>query len=186
MDPADLMNWSNEYMNHIAPEVDSHGGIITAYRGDGLMAVFGAPFPHTSEQDIDQDAMRAVECALAMRRELKELNAGWAARGLPAVTMRVGIFTGPVVTGSMGSMQRLEYAVLGDTTNTAARLESLGKELEDDEMTEPCTILIGDPTWQRLRGHFTTKLIGSKRLKGKAKEVIVHSVLSATPQTSPK
>lgn len=178
-DPADLMNWSNEYMSCIAPQVDSHGGIVTGYRGDGLMAVFGAPFPHTDEKDIDRDATSAVECALAMRRELKDLNTRWAERGIPTVAMRVGIFTGPLVTGSIGSMQRLEYAVLGDTTNTAARLEALGKELEDDETTAPCTILIGDPTWRRLNGRFATKLVGSKRLKGKAKEVIVHSVLSA-------
>jgi adenylate cyclase len=98
--------------------------------------------------------------------------------------MRVGIFTGLLVTGSMGSMQRLEYAVLGDTTNTAARLESMGKELDDDETTAPCTILIGDPTFQRLHGRFTTKRLGPKRLKGKANEVIVHSVLSAVPPPS--
>ncbi len=179
LDPADLMSWSNEYMNRISPEVDSHGGIVTAYRGDGLMAVFGAPFPHSSEEDIDRDATHAVECALAMRRELKELNAGWAERGTRTVAMRVGIFTGPLVTGSMGSMQRLEYAVLGDTTNTASRLESMGKELEDDETTAPCTILIGDSTCQRLHGRFATKSLGPKRLKGKSNEVIVHSVLSA-------
>ena len=182
MDPADLMNWINEYMNGIAPQVELHGGIINSYGGDAIMAVFGAPFAHTSEPAIDQDACRAVECALAMRRELQQLNPGWAARGLPTVAMRVGIFTGPLVTGSIGSRQRLEYAVLGDTTNIAARLESLGKELADDAATAPCTILIGDATWQRLRGRFTTRLVGSKRLKGKAKEVIVHSVLAAVPQ----
>jgi adenylate cyclase len=186
MDPADLMSWNNEYMNRIAPQVESRGGIVSSYRGDGIMAVFGAPFPHATEQEIDRDACHAVECALAMRMELKELNAGWAARGRPTVAMRVGIFTGPVVTGSVGSMQRLEYGVIGDTTNTAARLESLGKELEDDDTTAPCTILIGDATWQRLHGLFTTKPLGPKRLKGKSNAVIVHSVLSAAPQSSPK
>jgi adenylate cyclase len=181
MDPAELLDWINENKNCMAPLVDLHGGIVNSYSGDAIMAVFGAPFPHTSEQAIDRDATRAVECALAMRRELKTLNTGWTARGMPTVAMRVGIFTGPLVTGSIGSMQRLEYAVLGDTTNTAARLESMGKELTDDERTEPCTILVGDATWERLRGRFTTRLVGSKRLKGKSKEVIIHSILSAAP-----
>ena len=184
MDPAELMNWSNEYADGIASQVESHGGIVASYRGDAIMAVFGAPVPHTKEEDIDRDAIRAVECALAMRRELQSLNSVWAAQERPTVTMRVGIFTGPVVTGSIGSSQRLEYTALGDTTNTAARLESLGKELEDEDKITPCTILIGDATLQRLGRRFVTKLIGSKRLKGKAREVIVHSVLSAAAQPS--
>jgi len=181
MDPAELMNWINEYTECMAPLVESHGGIVNSYSGDAIMAVFGVPVPHTSDEEIDRDARRAVECALAMRQELKTLNTGWAARGMPTVAMRVGIFTGPLVTGSIGSMQRLEYAVLGDTTNTAARLESMGKQLTEEEKTEPCTILVGDATWERLRGRFTTRLVGSKRLKGKSKEVIIHSILSAAP-----
>ena len=181
MDPAELMNWINEYTDCMAPLVELHGGIVNSYSGDAIMAVFGAPFPHSSEEEIDRDACHAVECALAMRQELKALNTAWAERGMPTVAMRVGIFTGPLVTGSIGSRQRLEYAVLGDTTNTAARLESMGKELSDEEKTEPCTILVGDATWERLRGRFSTRRIGSKRLKGKAKEVIIHSILSAAP-----
>jgi class 3 adenylate cyclase len=156
-----------------------HGGIVVSYIGDAIMAVFGAPVPRLEERERDRDACRAVECALAMRQTLKELNAAWALRGLRPVAMRVGIFTGPVVTGSIGSMQRLEYTALGDTTNTAARLEGLGKEVQDDEATGPCTILIGDSTWQRVQNRFKTRLIGPRRLKGKAKEIIVHSVLSA-------
>jgi adenylate cyclase len=182
MDPPDLMNWVNEHTSRIAPLVESHGGIVNSYGGDAVMAVFGAPVPHTNEKDIDRDAIRAVECALAIREALKELNCGWASRGMPTVSMRVGIYTGPVVTGSIGSMNRLEYTALGDTTNTAARLQSLGKELSNDDAAAACTILIGDSTWQRLRGRFTTQCLGAKRLKGKSNEVIVHSVLSASPQ----
>jgi len=185
MDPPELMNWVNEYMNRIAPLVEVHGGFVNAYGGDAIMAVFGAPVPHTSEPDIDRDATRAVECALAMREALKALNAGWAERAMPTVSMRVGIYTGPVVTGQIGSIERMEYTALGDTTNTAARLQTLGRERPYDETTAPCTILIGDSTWQRLQGRFTATLVGSMRLKGKSREVIVHSILSATQSTSP-
>ena len=183
MDPPSLLSWINEYMTGIARHVDGHNGMVNAYVGDAIMAVFGAPVAHTREEDIDQDAVNAVECALAMRRELKQLNAGWAARGMPTCAMRVGIFTGPLVAGSIGSAERLEFTVLGDTTNTAARLESAGKEVETDETTALCTILIGDATWKRLGGRFTTKLVGPMSLKGKANQIIVHSVLSEAPKT---
>ena len=185
MDPQSLLAWINEYMNGIARHVDGHNGMVNAYIGDAIMAVFGAPVAHTREEDIDQDAIHAVECALAMRRELKGLNVGWAARGLPTCAMRVGIFTGPLVAGSIGSEQRLEFTVLGDTTNTAARLESAGKEVEVDDITRECTILIGDATWKRLHGRFVTELVGPMSLKGKANQIIVHSVISAVPGTPP-
>ena len=183
MDPPSLLSWINEYMTGIARHVDGHNGMVNAYVGDAIMAVFGAPVARTREEDIDQDAIHAVECALAMRRELKQLNAGWAARGMPTCAMRVGIFTGPLVAGSIGSAERLEFTVLGDTTNTAARLESAGKEVETDETTALCTILIGDATWKRLGDRFTTKLVGPMSLKGKANQIIVHSVLSEAPKT---
>ena len=102
---------------------------------------------------------------------------------MPTCAMRVGIFTGPLVAGSIGSAERLEFTVLGDTTNTAARLESAGKEVETDETTALCTILIGDATWKRLGDRFTTKLVGPMSLKGKANQIIVHSVLSEAPKT---
>ena len=183
MDPPSLLSWINEYMTGIARHVDGHNGMVNAYVGDAIMAVFGAPVARTREEEIDQDAIHAVECALAMRRELKQLNAGWAARGMPTCAMRVGIFTGPLVAGSIGSAERLEFTVLGDTTNTAARLESAGKEVETDETTALCTILIGDATWKRLGDRFTTKLVGPMSLKGKANQIIVHSVLSEAPKT---
>jgi adenylate cyclase len=120
-----------------------------------------------------------------MRRELKQLNIGWTARGLPNCAMRVGIFTGPLVAGSIGSADRLEFTVLGDTTNTAARLESAGKEVEVDDLTRECTILIGDATWKRLHGRFVTQLVGPMSLKGKANQIIVHSVLYPVSADSP-
>jgi adenylate cyclase len=183
LDPPALMDWVNEYMSSIAPLVELHGGVVSSYGGDAIMAVFGGPIPHIREEDIDQDAVRAVRCALAMREELKKLNATWAARGVPTVSMRVGIYTGPVVTGSIGSRQRMEYTALGDTTNTAARLQSLGSEMPDEDSTAPCIILIGDTTWQRLQGRFAATLVGPRRLKGKTREVIVHTVLAEITST---
>lgn len=184
MEPAELMNWMNEYMDAVARHVDLHDGVVNSYIGDAIMALFGAPVAHTLEAEIDRDAVNAVKCALAMRGEMAKLNEGWTARGMPNVAMRIGIYTGPLVAGSLGSADRLVFTVLGDTTNTAARLEGAGKELVVSEYTKLCTILIGEATLLRLGDQFVTEYVGPMSLKGKANQIIVHSVLYAKPADS--
>ena len=179
MDPATLMGWMNEYMNDVARHVDENHGMINKFIGDAIMAVFGVPVYHHEEAEIDQDAENAVRCALAMRAELHRLNIDWAKRGLPTTAMRVGIYTGPLVAGSMGSAERLEFTVLGDTVNTAARLESAGKDAPFDERTAECMILIGESTYRRLHGRYLTTPIGEMSLKGKADKIMVHSLIAA-------
>jgi len=122
MDPQALIDWLNTYHEAMAQLVMKHGGIVDEYSGDGLKADFGVPVPRTTEAEISQDAVNAVNCALAMKREIKRLNASWQERNLPTVNMRVGIFTGPVVAGSLGSTQRLKYTTIGNTVNIASRL----------------------------------------------------------------
>jgi adenylate cyclase len=181
MEPAELMNWMNEYMDAVARHVDLHDGVVNSYIGDAIMALFGAPVAHTLEAEIDRDAVNAVKCALAMRGEMEKLNEDWTARGMPNVAMRIGIYTGPLVAGSLGSADRLMFTVLGDTTNTAARLEGAGKDLVLNEYTKLCTILIGEATLLRLGGQFVTEYVGPMSLKGKANQITVHSVLYAKP-----
>ena len=77
------------------------------------MALFGVPLARTTEEEIAQDAQNAVACALDMAEALKTLNRRWAAQQEPMIGMRVGIFTGPLVAGSVGSTQRMEYTVMG-------------------------------------------------------------------------
>ena len=102
------------------------------------------------------DAKNAVDCALAMSKELENLNITWREQGMPCIGMRLGIFTGPLVAGSVGSSKRLEYTVIGDTVNTASRLESYKRPMAETE-TElhpaeqvTCRILIGENTRQYL------------------------------------
>ena len=180
MDPATLMDWMNDYFNGIASHVDECGGIINKFIGDAIMGVFGVPVARTTESEMDLDAKNAVECALAMRAALQRLNAGWLAEGRPTTAMRIGIHTGPLVSGSVGSEARLEFTVLGDTVNTAARLEGAGKDFSEDAEAAACTILISDATCKRLHGGYVTRLLGPLSLKGKADQVIVHSVISST------
>jgi adenylate cyclase len=185
MDPQALLEWLNVYMEAMAQLVMDHGGVVDDYLGDSIKANFGVPLSRITEADIGRDAMAAVNCALAMERELKRLNAVWQQQNLPTVEMRVGIFTGPVVAGSLGSTQRLKYTTVGDTVNIASRLESFDKELVDPDLADsPCRILIGETTLRYLDRQFQTKRVGDTNLKGKDEKVIIHRVIGRMEATS--
>jgi adenylate cyclase len=170
--PEGLMEWLNELMDAMAQELTRHGGVIRQYAGDAIVAVFGIPVPRRTEAEIHEDARRAVECALAMERRLLELNQAWRAAGRPMTGMRIGIYTGPVVAGSMGSAERSEYVVVGDTMNTASRLESYDKDfLPPDPLSSPCRILVGDTTMACLDDGFQADWVGDLNLKGKEQTV---------------
>jgi adenylate cyclase len=178
MDPQALLDWLNIYMEAMAQMVMNHGGVVDNYIGDSIKADFGVPLPRTAEAAISQDAVAAVSCALAMERELKRLNTVWQQEKLPTVEMRIGIFTGPVVGGSLGSSQRLKYTTVGDTVNIASRLESFDKDLADPDLADsPCRILIGETTLQYLDHQFQTKRVGEANLKGKDEKVTIYRVV---------
>lgn len=176
--PEVLLDWLNEYMDAMTQEIARHGGVIRQYAGDGIVSFFGAPVRRVTEAEIDQDARNAVRCALAMEATLRELNRRWRMQGRAAVGMRVGIFTGPMVAGSLGSAKRSEFVIEGDTVNTGARLESFDKELyAPDPDSRPARILIGEPTLERLGAEFETQRIGEFALRGKEQRVNVYRVL---------
>jgi class 3 adenylate cyclase len=154
--------------------VMAHDGVVLRFIGDGILAVFGAPIPRTDEAGITRDARNAVQCALAMHEAMQRLNAGWRAEGLPLAGIRVGIHTGPLVAGSLGNGPHMEYCLLGDTANTAARLEALGKQHLRGEGPEEDVVLVGEPTWRRLGGGFRGELVGEAALKGKQQKVAVY------------
>jgi len=192
MDPQELMDWLNYYMEHMAQVVIKHGGSINKYIGDAIMAVFGVPLYRDNEKDIALDAQRAVDCALAMDRELARMNARWAEQGLPTIGMRVGIYTGPLVAGSLGSSERLEYTVIGDTVNTASRLESFVKSMNHpgENMAESatnCRILIGDSTRNYLAEKtYNISHIGVAKLKGKEDDVDIYWITDSVTEMSDK
>jgi len=178
MEAQALMNWLNQYMESMVRVVEQHQGQVNKFIGDALMAIFGVPIPRNSEDEIAHDAIHAVECALAMRDAIEQLREQWLSQGLPSIRMRVGIFTGPLIAGCLGGIQRQEYTVLGDTVNTASRLESFDKTLDTDN---PCRILIGDSTLRYLGDRFETQSVGSVHLKGKSLEVAIHLVRGRKP-----
>lgn len=175
LEPARLMEWLNVYMDAMTQVVMDHGGVVNKYIGDAVMGLFGVPAPRQTKTEIAEDATRAVRCALAMREQLRSLNARWAAQGLPAVAMRVGIYTGPLVAGSLGGRQRLEYTVLGDTVNIASRLESFEKDAHHGAGSA-CRVLVGESTLHYLHGRFQVEAVGQVKLKGKSQTVAVYRV----------
>jgi len=173
IDPETLMVWLNQYMNAMVNIVLSHDGVVDKFIGDAVMAVFGVPIPSTTTEAIAQDSELAVRCAVEMGKKLRSLNRAWKASGLPTVAMRVGIATGEVVAGSLGSNQRMNYTTIGDSVNVAARLESYDKSLDGGL----CRILISEETYKNIKGKFPTQAIGSVSLKGRTAPVKIYQVM---------
>ncbi|MDQ3993858.1 MAG: adenylate/guanylate cyclase domain-containing protein, partial [Actinomycetota bacterium] len=139
--PADIViDVLNEYLSAMSDAVLDNGGTLVAYMGDGIMAVFGAPLEVTDHADRALDAAREM-----LRERLPRFN-GWLRENRfgDGFNMGVGVNSGPVMSGTVGSARRLEYAAVGDTTNTAARLEAMTKGT-------PHPILIAESTWELLR-----------------------------------
>ncbi len=169
--------WLNDYMTVMVDIVARHGGVIEKFAGDGLTIEFGVPEPRTTEAEIDADARSAVESAIDMAKALPELNAAWREKGLPEVGIRVGIHTGPLMVGVIGSADRWQYSIIGDTANTAARIEGYAKD--DPKLgcdVGHCRILISDATLQRAGNGYRTESVGEASLKGKTSTIGVHLV----------
>jgi len=173
MDPEMLMSWLNEYMEAMARLVPVHGGIIDKFIGDSVMAVFGVPIPRTTSETISEDAQQAVRCALAMAAALESLNQKWKSQGRLTAAMRVGIATGMVIVGSLGSSQRQDYTTMGDSVNVASRLESYDKSMNNSV----CRILISEETYRYTQNKFPTQMIGSVLLKGREQPITIYQVL---------
>lgn len=181
--PQQILGWLNEYLVAMTEEVQRHQGVVNKFIGDGLMAVFGVPIARTNPAEIAADARHAVACALAMEQRLADLNQRWQVKGMAPLQIRIGIFTGPVMVGSLGGAQRLEYGVIGDTVNTASRLESCAKQRQPTH----CRILITQATLDYLSADIQVEPWGEVLLRGKQTPLQVYRVIqqSATnPENS--
>ncbi|MBC7906673.1 MAG: adenylate/guanylate cyclase domain-containing protein [Rhodospirillaceae bacterium] len=183
--PERLMDWIETYLEAMTEIITAHGGIVLRFLGDGILAAFGAPLPRGDEAAITADAIQAVQAALAMEDALHRLNHGWAAQGLPEIRIRVGMTTGAMVGGSVGARRHLEYTLMGDSVNTAARLEALAKSVAITPGS-PCRILAAGTTWDRVQGVVAGRLVGEITVKGKRQAVEVYQILAGpTPPTPP-
>jgi adenylate cyclase len=174
--PDQLMDWLNDYMETMAGLVIAHGGVVDDYYGDAIKSNFGVPLPRTKAKEIRQDAVNALRCALAMRKKMEELVASWSFEG-PQVKVRVGIATGQVVAGCLGSAQRMKYTTIGDVVNTAARLETYGKEIPERLLDPYCQVMVAASTVAHLGDEFRLEPVGTLQLKGKSQGVEVFALM---------
>jgi adenylate cyclase len=160
LSPGEVSLQLNQYFGEMTDIVFKYSGTLDKYIGDAIMAVFGAPI------EREDDAQRAIQAALDMRRAVFQMME----RTEPnrQFSVRLGINTGKAVAGNLGSPRRMEYSVIGDTVNTAARIQSIA---------EPNQILIGEKTYEKVKGRFNMIKIGKKSVKGKSKAVTVYEVV---------
>ena len=173
---SELMQWLNRGMCIGVDAVTSRGGIVNKFTGDGMLAVFGAPV----SKGPAMDAFHAVTAALAIQEQISRLNDALAKEGQPALRMRIGIHSGPVLTGSLGSSKRLEYAVIGDTVNCASRLEGLEKDRHEGMVR----ILVSGETQcllEALPAHVTSEPWGTVLIKGRLEPLEVIELRSTAP-----
>ncbi|MEA5515214.1 adenylate/guanylate cyclase domain-containing protein [Nodularia sp. UHCC 0506] len=173
MKPRELLNWLNSYLGAMAECIQQHHGVVDKYIGDAIMAVFGIPFPHTLPQEIEQDAIQAVAAAIAMQKRLVLLNKELAQLGKPTISIGIGIHTGLVVAGSIGGFKRLNYSVLGDAVNIAARLEQLNKNTQEGN---PYNILVSETTFQLIKQHYSTKKVQQMKLRGRQQLTMIYAI----------
>jgi len=162
LSPEEVVSLLNDFYTLMIETTFKHDGTLDKFMGDAVMAIFGAPIPHPNHSE------RAVRTALAMRQGIGELNRRRQERGLEAVSIGIGVSAGEVVAGTVGTEDRMEYTVIGDSVNLAARLESNAK---------PGQILMSHRTWTKVRDVVEANPLGRIRVKGKEEEVEVYEVL---------
>lgn len=165
MPAPDLVTLLNRYLDRMSGALEAEGGIIDKYIGDEIMALFGAPVAAPDGAD------RAVRAALGMRAALAAFNRELAAEGRPPLAFGVGINTDRVVAGNIGSRRRLNYSVIGDGVNLAARLQPLTRRAEF-----AADIIISETTRAALAGRYSLRPLGAVEVKGKAESVRIHAV----------
>jgi adenylate cyclase len=177
MTESRLADWLELYMKSMIGVCKRHGGEIERFTGDGLAVAFGVPEPRETGAEIAADAQAAVDCALAMAESLRELNPAMAQRDLPQIAIRVGIHSGPLRVGMIGDADRFAFTMIGDTANTAARLESYGKD--DPRLaceTDHCRILISEATYHLLERRYAVEAVGTLEMRNRG-PVTVYRVL---------
>jgi adenylate cyclase len=163
--PQEVVHMLREYLTRMTDQVLAHQGTLDKFIGDAVMAIFGAPVA------LPDHAERACRTAVAMVRELEELQTKWAAEGREPFRIGIGINTGEMVVGNLGSEQLFDYTVVGDGVNLGARLESLNKEYQTK-----LHIIISDATYEAAKDAIEARRLGEVVVKGKTKPVTIYEL----------
>jgi adenylate cyclase len=169
--PARLIGTLNRYFERMLVEVEREGGIVNKFGGDSLLAVFGSPLNPMADH-----ASRAVSAALRMREALVDFNREQTASEMPELRVGFGLATGELVAGNVGSRRKLEYTVIGDPVNLAARLQELTTSLGSE-------ILVSARTAQLAQGVATLRSLGTVEVRGRAEAVEVYAVEGISART---
>lgn len=161
--PEEVVAMLNSYFEVMVDIIVRHGGVVDKFVGDAIMAIWGAP------HSTPEDARNAVMACLEMRRELERLNQDRIENDEQPLLIGMGLHAGPVVAGTVGSNDRLEYTVIGDTVNTASRVESATKSFGTD-------LLVSEAVVRRLNEEFLVEVAGSTKVKGKDKPMALAKV----------
>jgi adenylate cyclase len=164
MPPEDLIHFLNEYLTAMARIVLDHEGTVDKYMGDAIMAFYGAPLEQSDH------AFRACKTAVEMIARLKELQIGWEARNLPPMNIGIGINSGEMSVGNMGSEERFDYTIMGDNVNLASRLEGINKQYGTN-------IVISQSTYELVQDQpFIVRELDSVQVKGKLEPVTIYEL----------
>jgi adenylate cyclase len=180
MQPEEVVGFLNDYLQRMVDIVFEEGGIVDKFVGDAVMAIFGAPIVKPD------DAQRAVRAAIRMLEEVENFNKDQAAKpgGGVKIQIGIGLHTGPLIAGNIGSDKKMEYTVIGDTVNVASRTESLNKELKTE-------LLITQECYDAIGRSCAVKAMTPVSVKGKTQKLQVYEVLrdargaSASAKTAP-
>ena len=165
MDPVELSELLNKYFTPMSEVITRHQGTIDKYIGDAIMAMFGAPINYKDH------ALQACNAALGCIAQLEKLNADFALRNWPVIKIGIGINSGYMNAGNIGSETIQNYTVIGDSVNLASRLESLTKEHE-------VQIIISEFTYEIVKAHFKCRELGKVSVKGKLEPVTIYELVS--------
>ncbi len=169
--PVTLFTLMSAYLSGMTEVLTKNGGTLDKYIGDAVMGFYGAPI-----SQVDH-AKRACTTALAMREKLPEFNAGLVQQGLDPIDFRVGIASGKVMVGNIGSSDRFNYTVLGDTVNLASRLEGTSKEYGTH-------ILVAEPTYLAVGDDFIFRKVDRIAVKGKTEGILIYELLARKSDTT--
>jgi adenylate cyclase len=166
LSPEEVVSLLNPYLDVMTRVIHKHGGTVDKYEGDAILAFFGEPIQYPDH------ALRAVRASFEMRNALIELTHSWEAEGLftGKFEMGIGLNTGEVFVGLLGSETRVNYTVIGDNVNMAARIQDLTKEYD-------WPVLLTDSTYKQVKDEFDAQYIDSRVLRGRSEEVVLFKLL---------
>jgi adenylate cyclase len=164
LDPEEVVDFLNMYMTRMVECIDRTGGIVDKFIGDAIMAIWGVPVSKGN------DTENAIDAALMMRKSLIEFNRDRGDPKNPIIRIGCGINTGPVLAGQIGSENRMEYTVIGDTVNLASRIEDLNKPFGTD-------ILISEDTYKSVKEIYAVERMEPIKVKGKDKPQQIFAIL---------